>query len=75
MEGKYRGDRMWNNAQLIAVAVAIDQDQRDNRMEANVNVLCPNCQTESLRYDRTDSWTMQAWCKTCRAGISQGEER
>lgn len=66
-------DRLtWNNSNLISVSLAIDHDQRDNRMAANVGIECPVCKQQLLDYDRKNIFTLVAWCRGCLTGLKQG---
>jgi len=64
----------WTNENLMAVICAVQRDQRDNSMSANVRIVCPVCKQSTLDYDRVKIFNLVAWCKTCNTGLKQGDE-
>lgn len=58
-----------DSIQLAVLGVVYD----DKGFTANVSLICPACKKPTLDYERFTQFDFIAWCRHCRAGISQGD--
>lgn len=62
----------WTSTQSIHVLYAVCEDRKNNKMAANVNLVCPVCDQPTLAYDYPTMFDGTIWCHCCKTGLKQG---